>query len=179
VRREANGCLHLKRFFLCLAGLSLSDSPPSCPAIVLAGFCSVADWLGSRCENENFHFCQEHRDLREYFEERCTKDAPRVLKLAGVIGHPHTYDGVVALLGPNNKPRSLQTLVDKLPLKAGLTLAGRLRPAAARPKLRYAYAWRLVAAGLADSIVFALPTQATANAMLGRLQHIAPLLSLH
>jgi len=165
----------LETLFLVPAGLSLSDSPPSCPAIVLAGFCSVADWLGSRCENENFHFCQEHRDLREYFEERCTKDAPRVLKLAGVIGHPHTYDGVVALLGPNNKPRSLQTLVDKLPLKAGLTLA-EAPTGSGKTETALAYAWRLVAAGLADSIVFALPTQATANAMLGRLQHIAPLL---
>ena len=165
----------LETFFLVPAGLSLSDSPPSCPAIVLAGFCSVADWLGSRCDDENFHFCQEQRDLREYFEERCAKDATRVLKLAGVIGHPHAYDGVTALLDPKNKPRSLQTLVDKLPLKAGFTLA-EAPTGSGKTETALAYAWRLVAAGLADSIVFALPTQATANAMLGRLQHIAPLL---
>ena len=35
-----------------------------------------------------------------------------------------------------------------------------------------AYASRLLAAGRADSIVFALPTQATANAMLSRLEAI-------
>jgi len=39
-----------------------------------------------------------------------------------------------------------------------------------------AYAWQLLALGLADSIVFALPTQATANAMLNRLENAAPLL---
>jgi CRISPR-associated endonuclease/helicase Cas3 len=165
----------LETLFLEPVGLLLSDSPPSCPAITLAGFCSVADWLGSRCEDDNFHFCQEQRDLREYFEERCAKDAPRVLKLAGVIGHPHAYDGVAELLDPKNKPRSLQTLVDKLPLKAGLTLA-EAPTGSGKTETALAYAWRLVAAGLADSIVFALPTQATANAMLGRLQHIAPLL---
>lgn len=165
----------LETLFLVPAGLSLSDSPPSCPAIVLAGFCSVADWLGSRCDDENFHFCQEQRDLREYFEERCAKEAPHVLKLAGVIGHPHAYDGVAELLDPKNKPRSLQTLVDKLPLKAGLTLA-EAPTGSGKTETALAYAWRLVAAGLADSIVFALPTQATANAMLGRLHHIAPLL---
>lgn len=165
----------LETLFLFQAGLSLSDSPPSCPAIVLAGFCSVADWLGSRCDDENFHFCQEQRDLREYFEERCAVEAPRVLKLAGVIGHPHAYDGVSALLDPENKPRSLQTLVDELPVKAGLTLA-EAPTGSGKTETALAYAWRLVAAGLADSIVFALPTQATANAMLGRLQHIAPLL---
>jgi CRISPR-associated endonuclease/helicase Cas3 len=165
----------LETLFLLPAGLSLADTPPSCPVISLAGFCSVADWLGSRCDDKTFPFCQEKRDLREYFEERCVEDAPRVLKLAGVIGRPHVYDGVAALLDPKNKPRSLQTMVDKLPLKAGLTLA-EAPTGSGKTETALAYAWRLVAAGLADSIVFALPTQATANAMLGRLQHIAPLL---
>ena len=163
----------LETLFLVPAGLSLSDSPPACPAIFLAGFCSVADWLGSRCDDDNFHFFQEQPDLREYFENRCIKEAPRVLKLAGVIGHPHAYNGVAALLDPQNEPRSLQTLVDKLPLKAGLILA-EAPTGSGKTETALAYAWRLVAAGLVDSIVFALPTQATANAMLGRLQHIAP-----
>lgn len=165
----------LETLFLTPAGLSISDSPPLCPAIVLAGFCSVADWLGSRCDDEYFYFCQEQRDLREYFEERCADDAPRILKLAGVIGHPHIYGGVSSLLDPENKPRSLQTLVDKLPLKTSLMLV-EAPTGSGKTETALAYAWRLIAAGLADSIVFALPTQATANAMLGRLKRIAPLL---
>jgi len=165
----------LEALFLEPAGLSIFDPPPTCPAIVLAGFCSVADWLGSRCDDDNFHFCQGQQDLCEYFVDRCTKEAPRVLELAGVIGHPHAYNGVAALLDPKNESRSLQTLVDKLPLKAGLILA-EAPTGSGKTETALAYAWRLVAAGLADSIVFALPTQATANAMLGRLQCIAPLL---
>lgn len=39
-----------------------------------------------------------------------------------------------------------------------------------------AYAWCLLDKGLADSIIFALPTQATANAMLKRLETCAPLI---
>ena len=36
-----------------------------------------------------------------------------------------------------------------------------------------AYAAKLLAAGIAESVVFALPTQATANAMLQRLEAVA------
>ncbi|MGH8592618.1 MAG: hypothetical protein ACREX9_09765 [Gammaproteobacteria bacterium] len=39
-----------------------------------------------------------------------------------------------------------------------------------------AYVSRLLAAGLAESVVFALPTQATANAMLTRLEQVAEIL---
>ena len=39
-----------------------------------------------------------------------------------------------------------------------------------------AYASRLLAAGLAESVIFALPTQATANAMLTRLEQVAGIL---
>ncbi|MSM41137.1 MAG: CRISPR-associated helicase/endonuclease Cas3 [Geobacter sp.] len=165
----------LESLFLQPVGLSLSDSPPPCSQIFLAGFCSVADWLGSRCDDEHFRFCREPMDLRTYFKERFSHDAPSILKLAGVIGHPHAYSGVVTLLGKGDTPRSLQTLVDALPLQAGLTLV-EAPTGSGKTEAAMAYAWRLVAAGLADSIVFALPTQATANAMLGRLQRIAPLL---
>jgi len=172
-RRE--GLATLEQLFLNPAGLSLSDSPPSCSSFFLAGFCSVADWLGSRCDEDYFTYCQTPLDLNEYFAARCSSDAPRILDLAGIIAHSREYAGVVALLDRGKQPRSLQTLVDNLPLQAGLTLV-EAPTGSGKTEAALAYAWRLIAAGLADSIVFALPTQATANAMLGRLKRIAPLL---
>ena len=85
------------------------------------------------------------------------------------------YGSVSALLEHDDQPRSLQTIVDRLPLEAGLTII-EAPTGSGKTEAALAYAWRLINAGLADSIVFALPTQATANAMLGRLRRIAPLL---
>ena len=42
-----------------------------------------------------------------------------------------------------------------------------------KTELALAYASKLLAAGIAESIIFALPTQATANAMLQRLEEVA------
>ena len=42
-----------------------------------------------------------------------------------------------------------------------------------KPKPHLVYAANLLHEGLADSIIFALPTQATANAMLDRLEAMA------
>ena len=164
----------LEHFFLHPADLSLNDTPPPCSPL-LAGFCSIADWLASRCDAENFTFCHQPKDLKTYFEARREGDASRILELAGVIGHPRPYAGVTALLDPKNVPRSVQTLVDDVPLEPGLTLV-EAPTGCGKTEAALAYAWRLVAAGLADSVVFALPTQATANAMLDRLERFAPLL---
>lgn len=165
----------LENLFLKPAGLSFSDTPPFCSSIFLAGFCSVADWLGSRCDGDNFTFCQEPQDLRAYFQERCEADAIRVLGLSGIIGRVRPYVGVSTLLDSEKQPRSIQTLVDRLPLKTGLTLV-EAPTGSGKTEAALSHAWRLIAANMADSIVFALPTQATANAMLGRLKKITPLL---
>jgi len=162
----------VESLFLTPVGLSLTDYPPVFSPL-MAGFCSVADWMGSRSDTEIFRYCREERDLREYYEERYAVDAPKVLQLAGVIGKPKVYEGVNSLLDMRDTPRSLQTLVDDLPQETGLTLV-EAPTGSGKTETALAYAWRLVAAGLADSIVFALPTQATANAMLGRLERIAP-----
>ncbi|MEW5746188.1 MAG: CRISPR-associated helicase/endonuclease Cas3 [Nitrospirota bacterium] len=161
---------------LCLhpAGLSLNDSPPPCSPL-MAGFCSVSDWLGSRCDSENFPLLSEPQDLSAYFTEKYANDAVRVLAMSGVVGTAQHYAGVSSLLMPKQKPRSLQTLVDSLPIQSGLTLM-EASTGSGKTEAALAYAWKLLAEGLADSIVFALPTQATANAMLERLERIAPLL---
>lgn len=164
----------LVRLFLHPVGLSINDLPPQCSPL-LAGFCSVSDWLGSRCADGNFLFRGNDGDLKAYFDEKLRMDATRVLELSGIIGRTRLYHGISAVLKDNQQPRSLQTIIDDFPVKPGLTLI-EAPTGSGKTEAALSYAWRLLAEGLADSIVFALPTQATANAMLDRLERIAPLL---
>lgn len=162
----------LERLFLQPVGLSLTDTPPASSPL-LAGFCSVADWLGSRSDEVNFCYKADPvDDLRDYFEQKCREDAPRVLALAGINGKAKPFLGVQALLKRDYQPRQLQTLVDELPVTPGLTIV-EAPTGSGKTEMALAYAWRLLAANHADSIVFAMPTQATANAMLQRLEKIA------
>jgi CRISPR-associated endonuclease/helicase Cas3 len=163
--------LELERFFLLPAGLSLSDSPPA-PSPLLAGLCSVADWLASRCDEINFSFQQDHELLEEYFKRKVAEDARRVFAYSGIAGTVRSFGGVRALLPESATPRPLQGRVDQLPLAPGLTII-EAPTGSGKTEAALAYAWRLLTAGLADSLIFALPTQATANAMLGRLEKLA------
>ena len=112
----------LETLFLKSVGLSLEDTPPQ-PSPLLAGFCSVSDWLGSRSDGENFRYKAEPADnLQNYFEDKYTEDAARVFALSGLQGKSRRYQGVSALLGSDHKPKQLQTLVDELPVESGLTV---------------------------------------------------------
>jgi CRISPR-associated endonuclease/helicase Cas3 len=170
-QKARDGWVHaLSRLFLESAGLSLEDTPPPCSPL-MAGLCSVSDWLGSRCDDRNFTFRSELRNPAEYFQEKLVHDAPRILAFAGLISPPHPYRGVGALLKTGLLPRSVQTLVDDLPPEAGLTIV-EAPTGSGKTEAALSYAWRLIQAGLADSIVFALPTQATANAMFNRVERV-------
>ena len=64
--------------------------------------------------------------------------------------------------------------MDSLSITPGLTLI-EAPTGSGKTEAALAYAWRLLDQGVADSIVFALPTQATANAMLTRAEAFAKL----
>lgn len=53
----------LEALFLTPAGLSINDIPPDCSSL-LAGFCSLADWLGSGPQRIPFYSKKMH--LQEY-----------------------------------------------------------------------------------------------------------------
>lgn len=169
----------LEALFLAPAGLSLQDQPPMLSREdmpYLAGFCAVCDWLGS---NEIWfpytgNQCKE--DLELYFDERCHHAAEqKIIEQCGLAHQPASYGGISALLNANEFPRQIQTVVNALPIQTGLTLV-EAPTGSGKTETALAYAWRLLDAGLADSIVFALPTQATANAMWDRLNHFADIL---
>jgi CRISPR-associated endonuclease/helicase Cas3 len=172
----------LERLFLSPAGLALADNPPKLtisknnqsPATMLAGFCSVCDWLGS---SERFAYDDQPRNdfnaLTQWYSMRLDT-AKTVLQEAGVISQIKPYESINKLL-VGNLPRQVQCLIEQLPKTTGLTLI-EASTGSGKTEAALAYAWQLLALGLADSIVFALPTQATANAMLARLERAAALL---
>ena len=164
----------LETLFLKPAGLTLTSHPPE-PSQLLAGFCSVADWLGSRCDGVNFPFCNSPGDLQTYFAEKVYVDAQRVLQLSGIIGYTKPFSGVAALLPAGKSPRALQSLTETLSSKPALTII-EAQTGTGKTEAALCRAWSLVDAGLADSIIFALPTQATANAMFERLDKAATVL---
>lgn len=164
----------LEEIFLKPVGLSLTSHPPN-PSPLLPGLCSIADWLGSRCDETNFIFFPTPEDLKTYFESKRGVDAQRVLQISGIIGHAKPFAGVAALLPAEKTPRPLQLLTETLPQASALTIV-EAPTGTGKTEAALAQAWRLVDARLADSIIFALPTQATANAMFARLEKAATVL---
>ncbi|MDW8844774.1 CRISPR-associated helicase/endonuclease Cas3 [Erwinia sp. MMLR14_017] len=161
----------LEELFLKPVGLSQNDNPPP-GSPLLAGFCSVCDWLGSWCTDETFRYQSKFEPLADYFMQRYAEDAPVVLERSGLNGSINAWKGGQFLLDPGFKPRQLQVLVDELPKEPGLTIV-EAPTGSGKTETALGYAWRLLAQGYADSIIFALPSQATANAMLERLEKFA------
>ncbi|MBU1656503.1 MAG: CRISPR-associated helicase/endonuclease Cas3 [Gammaproteobacteria bacterium] len=158
----------LTGLFLAPAGLGLDDLPPPCPELI-AGLCSVSDWLGSN--EEFFPYRADPIPLQKFWEDIQDK-AAQAFAESGLFQAPLAEGGMEAVF-PDLAPRQVQTLVDQLPDSPGLTLI-EAPTGSGKTEAALAYAARLLAAGHADAVVFALPTQATANAMFERLERIAP-----
>ena len=159
----------LKRFFLERAGLKLSDIPENLPTM-LAGFCSVCDWIGS---SEYFPYqATIQTDLQAYFDSRLPF-AVKALNAFGLLAKVKGQGGMAALF-PDYISRGLQTLVEQFPLAQGLTLI-EAPTGSGKTETALAYAAKLLTSEpcFGGGIIFALPTQATANAMLKRLQDVA------
>jgi CRISPR-associated endonuclease/helicase Cas3 len=160
--------------FLRPKSLFISDLPPTCgetAKMLMAGFCSISDWIGSH--QDYFHYAEPVTKCTSYFANRVRSVKRRKLLFRlGLIRRPSQYGGIATLLETDARPRGMQVLVDSLPLSPGLTIV-EAPTGSGKTEAALAYAWRLLETGHADSIVFALPTQATANAMLKRLEAFA------
>ncbi|MFC3116999.1 CRISPR-associated helicase/endonuclease Cas3 [Cellvibrio fontiphilus] len=172
----------LEAIFLIPAGLSLADNPPEIKTsrgyensqTMLAGFCAVCDWIGS---SDFFPYnsvpINEISTLKTWYQKRL-KLASDALYAAGVISQIKPDPSISKLLD-GYQPRQIQCLVKGLRVAQSLTLV-EASTGSGKTETALAYAWELLALGLADSIIFALPTQATSNAMLKRLELAAPIL---
>lgn len=167
----------LERLFLKPIGLTLQMEPP-CLAekgvYFVAGFCSVVDWIGS--QREWFPLSSRWIGTKAYWEKtiRNLKEKD-ILTACGILQEITAFSGVEALLGAGKKPRQVQCLVEELSLEPGLTII-EAPTGCGKTEAGIGYAWRLLAAGQVDSLIFALPTQATANAMFSRVLELAEIL---
>ncbi|WNB74759.1 CRISPR-associated helicase/endonuclease Cas3 [Methylomonas koyamae] len=142
---------------------TLESVPP-----MLAGFCSVCDWIGS---SEYFPYeSTPNIPLSSYLESRRAQ-AEEALTAFGIFAQLKTNKTLETLF-PGYIPQGLQTLVEQLPLQQNLTLI-EAPTGSGKTETALVYAAKMLHAGLAESIIFALPTQATANAMLDRLEKMA------
>jgi len=164
----------LSNLFLEPAGLSVQKVPPACSPSAqswLAGFCAVCDWTGSN--TEVFAYRGPDAALADYLNARIKQIQDEgVLHRFGLLAQTTGYKGMKALLKINESPRGIQVEVDNLPVTPGLTLI-EAPTGSGKTEAALAHAWRLLDQGIADSVVFALPTQATANAMLERVEVFA------
>jgi CRISPR-associated endonuclease/helicase Cas3 len=153
--------------------VDFSALPENVPPM-LAGFCSVCDWIGS----SNEHFLYEKNpeiDLEDYLEARINP-ATQALAEFGILAKLRANQTLESLFftsaGLPYKAHGLQTIIEKLPLEQNLTLI-EAPTGSGKTEAALVYAARLLHEGSAESIIFALPTQATANAMLDRLESMA------
>lgn len=153
----------------CLAFCGLDEIPQAGEIPLLAGLCSVADWVGSSITNFTVN---NKNDLRDYYQQALPR-AEEALIATGMI--EHIQGGGFEFLFPEYQPRGIQKLLKDLPLKAGLTIV-EADTGAGKTEFALAYASALIKAGLADGIVFGLPTQATANGLYDRVGEAAQLL---
>lgn len=143
----------------------------------LAGLTVLADWIGSN--TEFFRYREEEIPLECYWPDALDA-AGHALRASGVLPQPrgvaHTLPQLFgwAATGATRTPTPLQSWATKVPLLdtpqlyllEDVTGAGKTEAA-------LMLAHRLIQGGHADGIYFGLPTMATANAMLPRVQAIA------
>lgn len=149
---------------------------PEEPSEFLAGFCSICDWIGSN--NEYFSFSSDFdknksdlENCQNYFNSR-VEDALRALKEIGVIPSIQSEGGMKFLFS-DYIPQGVQTVVNQLPLEQSLTII-EAPTGSGKTEAALSYASLLLSSGVSETVTFALPTQATTNAMLPRIEKVAP-----
>jgi CRISPR-associated endonuclease/helicase Cas3 len=137
----------------------------------LAGLAVAADWLGSGRSWFQPVVAGEHQDLHRYWKEVALPRARRAASDAGLLASPISPARGLAYLFPGLSARPLQSWSETVPIPEGPVLFT-IEDATGSGKTEAALnlAHRLMGAGRADGLFFALPTMATANAMYARLE---------
>jgi CRISPR-associated endonuclease/helicase Cas3 len=152
----------------CLSWVGLSEVPDVGDIPMLAGLCSVSDWLGSSITQ----FVDKPGNLDEYYQQ-VLPVAKQVLVESGICNE--IKGSGFEFLFPSYQPRGIQTLLTDLPIKTGLTIV-ESDTGSGKTEFALAYASMLIEQNLADGVVFGLPTQATANGLFSRIGDAANLL---
>ena len=164
----------LEELFLVPNGLSMGSSPPKLEPegrSIIAGLCSISDWIAS--QELLFPYESEYMEPAIYWLKLQLRfHDVDIIGDCGVQKKSAAFGGVEALLDAGFQPRQVQCVVSQLPTETGLTII-EAPTGCGKTEAGIAYAWKLLAAKKAESIVFALPTQATANAMFERVLSFA------
>lgn len=150
----------------CLNWFNLDEIPDIANISLLAGLCSVSDWIGSSITN----FTQQADiDLQAYYANTLPR-AEKALKEAGLLSN--IQGSGFDYLFSNYQARGIQTLLADLPIEMGLTIV-ESDTGSGKTEFALAYASELIKQGFADGVVFGLPTQATANGLFDRIGEAA------
>lgn len=141
---------------------------------LLAGLAVLADWIGSN--QAWFPYCCAGPSLDEYWTEHANEKAEKAITAAGIApARASTVTGFRPLTRLPYAPTPVQAWAESVDLPAGpLLVLIEDMTGGGKTEAALILAHRLMAAGRARGLYFALPTMATANAMFGRLQDYYP-----
>lgn len=139
---------------------------------LLAGMTALADWIGSN--QAWFPYAAPEADLAAYWDEACGR-AEAALREAGLVpAQPGPRLAFADLTGLSHPPTAIQDWAGTVPLPDGpLLILIEDVTGGGKTEAALTLAHRLLAAGRADGLYLALPTTATANAMVDRVIPLA------
>ena len=159
-------------FFPNASAAGLSEPEARRLSWVLCGLTVQADWIGSN--TEWFGQRDAGTPMADYWADALHR-AEAAVSEAGLLGARPLSSGAAHVLPGSVTPRPMQSAVADIELPDGPCLA-LIEDATGAGKTEAALilAARMMAAGKARGFFFALPTMATSNAMLTRLETIVP-----
>jgi CRISPR-associated endonuclease/helicase Cas3 len=138
----------------------------------LAGLTIIADWVGSN--RDWFPYRENGPTLQAYWDEIARPQARAALAQAGLVpARAAQVAGFRALTEIEHAPSPVQAWAESVPLAEGpLLILIEDMTGGGKTEAAIMLAHRMMAAGRAAGIYFALPTMATANAMFNRVETI-------
>jgi len=151
--------------------LSVNDDFSSAAVVLLAGLCSVADWVGSQVEF--FPYVSDPMELADYLSDRALPQADAALDAAGLTGAAPSGQKFHELF-PGCTPRDVQLVTEALEMPPGPSLVIlEAQMGSGKTEAALSLAERFLARDDATRLFIGLPTQATANGMLDRIDRVA------
>lgn len=157
------------------AALPLAHEPGPAAVELVAGLCSVADWIGSQVEHEGracFTYHGTPEPLEDYYL-RARSTACRVLDdlpLAATLADDLRFETLFGF----EAPRGVQVVTEALDIADGPSLTiVEDRMGAGKTEAALGLVARMIAAGQATGVYVALPTMATSNGIFSRIESFA------
>ena len=135
---------------------------------LLAGLCSVADWVGS--DVEFFPYSADVVEPSTYWST-AVEQALRACAAAGLL-RAAPRDVSFGELFPGYEPRDVQLITESLSLVEPALVIVEAAMGTGKTEAALGLSSRMLSHGLADGVTVALPTMATSNAMFARVEAV-------